>query len=261
VRRPSLWFVVPAHGREELAAICFRQLRRTCDLLIADGVDATAVVIADDGNLKTARKLGFGTVRRDNKYVSRKFNDCIQAALDRDWNPHPADFVVPFGSDDWVDHRLFLDLPRSDTVIGFQRMSFVREDGREITTRHLKYRGGSGIRIYPRKLLVPFGYRPAEEDRERGCDTSILSNVEREHSGNYRIEHRHLHDRQIVDWKTRDVQLNSYASLRRHPGDEPADPFTELAGVYPDVALAEMRAHYHPIFSGDVRVTEEKVFA
>ena len=27
----SLWFVVPAHGRLELAAICLRQLRRTCD--------------------------------------------------------------------------------------------------------------------------------------------------------------------------------------------------------------------------------------
>ena len=127
---PSLWFVVPAHGRVELARICLRQLRRTCDALALEGVEATAVVVADDENLNTARALGFGTVERNNAFTSRKFNDGIQFALDPEWNPRPADYVVPCGSDDWVDHRLFLHLPRPDTMIGFQRMSFVREDGR-----------------------------------------------------------------------------------------------------------------------------------
>lgn len=27
----GLWFVVPVHGRLQLAAICLQQLRRTCD--------------------------------------------------------------------------------------------------------------------------------------------------------------------------------------------------------------------------------------
>ena len=85
----SLWFVVPAHGRLELSRICLRQLRRTCDALAENGIKATAVVVADDGNLETAREVGFGTVERDNQFVSRRFNDGVQAAFDP-YNPAPG---------------------------------------------------------------------------------------------------------------------------------------------------------------------------
>lgn len=242
---PSLWFVVPAHGRAQLTQICLRQLRRTCDALTADGVDATAVVIADDENLDTARDLGFAIVERDNRYLSRKFNDGIQLALDPRHNPRPADFVVPCGSDDWADHRLFLDLPPADTMYGFQRLAVVREDGQEITTRFLNYPGGAGIRIYPRQLMEPLGYRPADPDRERACDTSILINLMHHHEQRMRIVHCHLHDYQLVDWKSPLEQLNTYEQLSAvHRGGETADPFEALAGVYPDEALEEMQAHY-----------------
>lgn len=240
----SLWFVVPAHGRHQLTAICLRQLRRTCDALTAEGVEATAVVIADDRNLRAARTLGFGTIRRDNRFVSRKFNDGIQFALDPALNPRPADYVVPCGSDDWVDYRAFLELPGPTTMVGFQRMSFVREDGREIVCRHIGSIGGAGIRIYPRQLMAPLGYRPADEDRLRACDTSILAGIQRHHGHRFQVEHRHLHDRQIVDWKSYGQQLNGYESLRAHKALSVADPFEALDGVYPEEALAEMQAHY-----------------
>ena len=68
-------------------------------------------MIADDENLDTAAELGFATVRRDNRFLARKYNDGIQLALDPSVNPRPADYAVPFGSDDWVDHRIFHRLP------------------------------------------------------------------------------------------------------------------------------------------------------
>lgn len=242
---PNLWFCMPAHGRLQLAEICMRQLRRTCDALCAEGVEATAVVVADDENLDTARRFGFGAIRRNNSFTSRRFNDSLQLALDPAHNPRPASHAVPIGSDDWVDHRLFLDLPPADTMVGFRHVSFVREDGAEIVTTYLDNAGGSGIRIYPAALMKPLGYRPADEDRKRGCDTSILTNLVRHHGDRMRVEHRHLHDRQIVDWKSHGEQLNSYdqiaARRRRSVG---ADPWVELAGLYPAVALEEMRAHY-----------------
>ena len=37
--------------------------------------------------------------------------------------------------------------------------------------------GGVGIRVYPRALLEPLNYRPADEDRIRNCDASILYNT------------------------------------------------------------------------------------
>jgi hypothetical protein len=103
---------------------------------VAAGIEATAVVIADAENLSALRPdmHGFGTVERDNRFLSRRFNDGIQLATDRRFNRRPADYVVPCGSDDFVDWRLFLDLPPANTVVGFQRMSFVREDGRELAS-------------------------------------------------------------------------------------------------------------------------------
>jgi hypothetical protein len=244
---PSLMFVVPVHGRLQLAQICLRQLRRTCDALIKDGVDACAVIVSDSDTLDAVdvTSLRFGWVIRDNDYPSAKFNDGIQLATDPRFNPNPADYVVPCGSDDWVDHRLFTEpLPDGHTIFGFQQMSFVREDGQEICAPVISYDGGCGIRIIPRKLLETVGYRPADEDRKRGCDTSILSNLRRANPG-LQVKHWHLHSRQIVDWKTPGTQLNPYSEVTAvHGNEKPADPFVELADFYPADALEEMRSYY-----------------
>jgi hypothetical protein len=127
-------------------------------------------------------------------------------------------------------------------MVGFQRLSVVREDGREIAVRDLSYTGGTGIRIWPARILRAASYRPCDEDRKRGCDTSILYNLQRLIS--FRIEHRHLHDYQIVDWKSPGTQLNTYEDLIRHRASSTADPFEALAGLYPDEALSGVRELY-----------------
>jgi hypothetical protein len=246
----SLWFVVPVHGRLPLARICLRQLRRTCDALYEDGVDATAVVVSDYDALQELdiTSLKFGWVLRANDYTSAKFNDGIQLATDPRYNPTPVDYVVPCGSDDWLDHRLFTEpLPDENTIFGFQHMSFVREDGKEIVSPKIAYVGGSGIRIIPRQLLASVGYRPADEDRRRGCDTSILSNLRRAHP-DLEVRNWHLHERQIVDWKTPGIQLNPYKEVTAiHGAHSPADPFEALKGFYPAEALDEMRCYYESL--------------
>lgn len=155
----------------------------------------------------------------------------------------PVDYVVPCGSDDWVDHRLFLDLPPAATVVGFQRLSFVRPDGREMVQRFVNVRGGCGIRIYPVGVFEKVDYRPADEDKHRACDTSILTNVWR--AARPQVIHRELDPKQIIDWKSPDIQLNPYESLTFHRAfANPQDPFEALAGLYPADALAEMARHY-----------------
>lgn len=248
----SLWFVMPAHGRAELTAICLRQLRRTCDALYEHGVDATAVVVGDDENLETADLLGFGTVKRDNRFLARKFNDGLQLACDPRFNPSPADYAVPVGSDDWVDHRVFRRLPAKDTVLAFRHVAFVSEDGRRLTETRLGYEGGVGIRVYPRQLLEVSGYRPADEDRKRACDTSILVNTRRNWQArrrrDIRVVYGDLHPLQIVDWKSSGEQINSYDDVVSvHRGRTREDPFTLLADIYPSEAVEEMAAHYQPV--------------
>jgi glycosyltransferase involved in cell wall biosynthesis len=246
--KPTLWFVVPAHGREQLAAICLRQLRRTCDLLDRDGIEATAVVVADDDNLSTARELGFGTYRRDNRFLAKKFNDGIQAALDHRFNPRPADYVVPCGSDDWVDHRILLNLPRHNEIRAYRTAAFVDEAAGRIVSCELDNPAGVGIRIYPARLMKTCGYRPADEDRARACDTSILVNVTRacrEQNRTVRIGYGDQHPWQIVDWKTTGTQLNPFGAVTsRHHHRLTGDPFETLAGIFPPEALDEMRDHH-----------------
>jgi hypothetical protein len=243
----TLWFVVPVHGRLELARICLRQLRRTCDALIEDGVMASAVIVSDADTLEDLwpHDLRFGWVIRENDYTSAKFNDGIQLATDPRYNPSPVDYVVPCGSDDWLDHRLFKEpLPNANQIHGFQHMSFVREDGREIVSPTIGYNGGSGIRIIPRELLEALDYRPADEDRMRGCDTSILSNIRVAHP-DLEVKHWDTPNHWIVDWKTPGLQLNSYKEVTAiHGASSPANPFVELADFYPAEALQEMGLYY-----------------
>lgn len=246
---PALWFVMPVHGRLPLAAICLRQLHRTCLKLRSEGVAASAVVVADDHDLAYLAgedDAWYATVPRDNDVLGRKFNDGIQLATDPRFNPAPADYVVPCGSDDWVDHRLFLEpLPAANEIHGFKELAFVNEDGSQLSTTTLNYEGGAGIRVIPRELVAPLGYRPADEDRRRGIDTSILINLRRHHGDALRVRHWHVHDHQIVDWKTPELQLNPYDEVvRRHVAVGGVDPFEALAGVYPDEALTEMRGYY-----------------
>src|SRR5690349_10276090 len=107
-QRPKrVWFVVPVFGREELTAVCLRQLAWTCEQMARYDLEATAVVIGEDLSLDVAQELGFATVRRDNTQLGRKFNDGYQLACDPAYNPEPADYVVPCGSDDWVDPVIF----------------------------------------------------------------------------------------------------------------------------------------------------------
>lgn len=244
-----LTFVMPVHGRTDLTGICLRQLRRTCDQLDQAGLEATAIIVGNDENLDAAHALGFGTVERENDYLARKFNDGIQLALDRSLNPRPADFVVPFGSDDWIDHTIIRRLPIGDEVLCFRHVAFVHENGHELTQTRLAYDGGVGIRIYPRALLEPTGYRPADEDRRRGCDTSILWNTRHEHNaagkGHLRIRYGDRHPLQIVDWKTHGHQMNAYETVAaKHHGTTAGDPFELLAGHFPEEAIHEMRHHY-----------------
>jgi hypothetical protein len=253
---PTLWFVVPVHGRLPLASICLQQLKRTCDALGEHGIEATAVVVSTRPELRRLREMTdglvgvpaksrgeFASIHRDNEFLGRKFNDGIQLACDRAFNKRPADYVVPCGSDDWIDHRLLVDLPDGNTMHAFRAISFVREDGLEMTAKRLVNEGGCGLRVYPRRLMQAVSYRPCEEYRKRACDTSMLNRV-RAANPVMRVVELASDPRQIVDWKTGGAQLNPYKSLRAHKSLDVTDPFEALADIFPAESLDLMAAHY-----------------
>jgi hypothetical protein len=238
-----VWFLVPVHGRLALTRVCLRQLARTCLAAAEYGVEATAVVVGDDASLDVAADLGFATVRRDNAFLGRKFNDGFQKACDPEFNSEPADFVIPCGSDDWIDPVILSRLPRDDEVGVFRQLAVVDETRTRLSRLRVGYKGGCGVRILSRRLLAAAGYRPAAEDRYRAVDTSALEGLKYASRGQFpRTVDLDVHPLQIVDWKSSGEQLNSYSMLtgfRRGP--EVEDPFEALSGVYPVAALDEMR--------------------
>jgi hypothetical protein len=236
----KLAFVVPAYQRLEISRVCLTQLRRTCEALEARGIAATAVVIADDENLETALELGFATVRRENVPLGRKWNDGFQLAC----RELAVDYVVPFGTDNWIDPALIADHLPSEGAIGAHRLcTLVHEYGHRMMTLQVRYPGGDGIRVIPTTLLERLGYRPAEEHRDRAIDTSIWRQLAA--ISPPRFEYVDLHDLQVVSFQSEDVQLNSYESLRgfQH-GPERRDVWDALTEHYPDEAVSEIRGVY-----------------
>lgn len=238
-----LTFVVPVHGREDLTRVCLRQLRRTCDAL-APAIEATAVVVGEDDSLRVAYDLGFGTVRRSNRFLGMKFNDGYQLACDPAFNPEPADYCVPCGSDDWIDPVIFRQLPGRGHIGVFRHLAVVNEDRTHLSKLTVGYRGGAGIRIVPRDLIELCGYRPAEEDRKRAIDTSTLFGFTKALNGQQPpLVPLDVHELQIVDFKTHGQQLNPYSALRSYRrGSETEAVFAELAEFYPAEAINEMQA-------------------
>lgn len=237
----SLWFIVPAHGRHEMARACLRRLEGTCfELRSSHGVDARAVVIADEPELLgLAWSLGFGTVERENIPLGRKWNDGYELA-----GREGVDFVVPLGTDDWVDPTWIAEaLPSGSGISCSRQLGMVREDGKVIARVRIPYDGGHGIRIFPTELFHPLGYRPATEDAPRAIDTHVLRNLRKFWPVAQVLRYSETHDFPVVDWKS-GTQLNTYEMCAGYRVEELDDPFAVLAGTYPAEALEEMRGVY-----------------
>lgn len=234
-----VWFVVPVHGREALTRVCLRQLRRTCDA--ATNVEATAVVIGEGPLLDFAYELGFATVERDNDALGRRFNDGFQLACDPAYNPSPADYVIPCGSDDWIDPVILREMP-TNAVGVFRRMAVVNEERTELTKLNVRHKTAAGPKIIPAAFIAATGYRPSEEDRRRAIDCSTIEGIKAALGVWPPMVGLDVHGLQIVDWKSHGEQLNSYAMLCGHRhADRAGDLWAELAEFYPSEAIEEMR--------------------
>jgi hypothetical protein len=253
-RRPSLWFVVPAHRRYKLSAACFQALAHTCRQLAALDVDASAVVVADDDNLAAARDAGLATVRSANQPLGRRWNDGYEYA-----GAHRVDYVVPFGSDDIIDAHAVADgLPGPTEITCFRRSAVVSPDGGRLAELEIPYPGGDGVKIIPAGLMSSFGYRPLHDSRARAMDGSMMERFTR--AGiRPTFAYRDRHPLQIVDFKSDADQLTGWDALvASFATDVHDDPFSRLADVYADGVLAPIQALYS---RGQPRRRREKAAA
>jgi len=228
----SIWFVTPAWRRYALSAVCFEQRRQVILALGAAGVEANCVVVADDENLAIARRYGFATVKRDNAWLGRKFNDGIEYA-----GKAGATWVVPIGSDSWIDPAYFLPLPESGTRTS---PAYCVVEERRMAVLEVRDAKGAGPYMFHRDQLEPSGFRPAKDELARHIDQSTVRGISRVAPIDW--QPRIVHPYQYVGFRGR-PHLSSYGFLAGHWGvAEHRDPWKALARHFSPALVQLARA-------------------
>lgn len=215
-----IYFVTPAFRRYELSEVCFEQRRRVIDELADHDIEARCVVVADDRNLDIARDLGFDTVRQNNDWLGRKFNDGIEYAA-----RHHAEWIVPIGSDSWINPWYLMPLPDSDLTRTSGLYAVV--ESHRMATLQVGAKNPAGPHMIHRDRL-PHNLRPARDELMRYVDSSTLAGLRDLH-----WQHWDVHPLQYVGFRGQ-PHLTPYDRLWRAWGvRETTDPWTELAAHYP----------------------------
>lgn len=220
--------MIPAYRRYDVTRVSFPGLRWALDQLSQHyAIDGHAVVIGDDENLEIAEAHGFHMLRAPNQPLGRKWNNGYEYACD-----NGADYVVPCGTDDWLDPAYLAQLPGERDVRASRRSTTIREDGRELAYITVGYHGGDGIRIIPTSLLAGCGNRPANDRKERAIDTSVWMTLNRTAPGYEFVYNRD--PLAIVQFQSYTPQLNSYRALvDSFAGERHEDVWGILASRYP----------------------------
>lgn len=225
----SIWFVTPAYQRFDVVAICLEQRRRVIAALAGAEIEGRCVVVADDENLDIARGLGFDVVEQNNDWLGRRFNDGKEYA-----GRHGADWIVPIGSDDWIDPFYLMPLP----TVGRTRTSHYYAPVEPTRLAELWVESiGAGPRMYHRRLLEPVGFRPSADEINRNTDHNAWLGMPRVPH----LEWRDLHPLQYVGFRAPPF-VTQYARLWRRWGKvERDDPWEQLATRYDRDLVDPMR--------------------
>lgn len=225
----SIWFVTPAWQRYEITDICLEQRRRVIDQLNEWGHEAYCVVVADDENLDTAQRFGFSTVRQDNEWLGRKFNDGIQYAVE-----HGATWVVPIGSDSWIDPWYFRELPPDDPKVVRTSQLYVPVEKDRLALLRV---GGdvnpAGPHMFHRDLLQKVHGRPMPDRISRNTDSHTLKALRP-----FSWQQQDVHPLQYIGFRAPPF-ITQYELLWKTWGvEEFSDPWERLAKHY-DADLVE----------------------
>lgn len=197
------------------------------------------LVAADDDNIDAAIGFGFEWVEMPNEPLGAKWNSLYELAASEG-----MDFLIPLGSDDWIDAAFVLaQLEQDGEMRCTRRSAVVREDGKWLARLRIPYDGGDGVRIIPTALLEPFGYRPCDDTANRAIDTTTLRRLSVLLGRQPQMSYMDDFPLGVVDFKSPD-NLNGYAQCQMYRDGAELDPWEALAGLYPTDSIAEIRGLY-----------------
>ena len=166
--------------------------------------------------------------RRD-EWLGRKFNDGMEYA-----GRHGADWIVPIGSDSWIDPAYLLPLPRPLESRTSENYCAVTADRLgELSVG----KNGAGPYMFHRTLLAKRKFRPARDKLARGIDGSTVRGL-----APVRWRRRSVHPFQYVGFRG-SPHITAYQRLVEVWGvAEHHDPWAILARHYPLDLVERVRA-------------------
>lgn len=228
-----MYFVAPAWRRLPVGRLCFAQWAGLFEELAARGLDARAVVIADDANLDSAQAQGFETIEMDNSALGARFNAGFKYAGEQG-----ADWIAYVGSDNWLHHDLFeplLDPGERRFVVG-REIAFV--DLPRGALRRCWVSGDYGVIpwLLPAEALAAVGYAPMENRKQLGLDWHLMWALREQRPG---LLWHDPHPLARVDFKSSE-SLTPFAAVAHFGGRE--EPLGALAELYPAELVELARA-------------------
>jgi len=233
----SLLFVCPAHGRVDLAAVCYRQFADLCEQLNRRGLHADVLVIADDRNLDHAADANLLTLEHDNR-LGAKFNAGYTYAAE-----HGYEYACAVGNDSWLHPDRFQWLPDRDALLCTRNYTCVTPDAGEQHWLKLAYDGGTGSRVIPLGWLAGCDYKPLEPAQTSGCDTGTLLAICRGVERAPHLVYTDLHPYEVIGFQS-SVQITDWRHFTDRYLHERQSPFQGLADHYPAPLIDEVRAVY-----------------
>lgn len=212
----SVWFVSPAYRRPQISAIVYHQRATMLNALRNQGIDAHALIIADDDNLQLARDAGLQTLNHPNLPLGQKLNAGISHAY-----REGADHICFIGSDSLALPQNFTQLhPRKVTYGTWytlihaptqtsrrQYRTETRTLPAQVTILHIP-RPSWALNTYPRRILDITKGRPVTPHLNAGLDGSIRANT-----GRYQEQEHEVGPHQVVSLRSNDQQITSTDSL------------------------------------------------
>tara|TARA_Y100000034_G_scaffold104801_1_gene131621 strand:- start:741 stop:1475 length:735 start_codon:yes stop_codon:yes gene_type:complete len=229
----KIFIITPVWKRCKITKIIFYNFYRIKNSLEGH-IDLNFVVIGDDANLDIAKEYNFFTLKQNNDYLGRKFNDGFEFSI-----KNGADAVVPVGSDSLITDSIIKSgslLSSRGNIVFSTKHSLLNETGKKIgcinTASLNKNQNKGALWFYGRKLLSKVNGRPCDDFKKSSCDRSTIENlikankniVFKENNQSY-YEHLAIKNKKVQIWKYNDyirqfVKEDSDVSkiIKRHYG-------------------------------------------
>lgn len=243
-KKPQVFIVTPAWNRYDVSKIVFSNFYEIKNIL-KPKMDLRVVVIADDLNLKIAKKFGFDTVATKNDFLGRKFNDGYEFAF-----KNGADIAIPVGSDSLITHEIIsssVSLSGENNIVFSSMHSVIREDGKSIGA--IKTASSSGnmnkgaLWLYRRDMMKKAGLRPCADNIGSGCDRSTISGLLKKSKAKFVLNDIDFY--QHVGIKSKNLQICKYSDYTSQFVNQKTNLYEILEKSFSKKIVSAVKSHYN----------------